>query len=29
VFWHSLALAALVGVVTFVQTYWLSWMVPQ
>jgi len=28
VFWHSLALACLVGVVVFAQAYWLSWMVP-
>jgi lactate permease len=28
VFWHSLALACLVGVVVFVQHTWLSWMIP-
>jgi lactate permease len=28
VFWHSLALACLVGVVVFAQAYWLTWMVP-
>ncbi len=28
VFWHSLALACLVGVVVLVQAYWLQWMVP-
>jgi lactate permease len=28
VFWHSLALAALVGVVVFLQAYVLPWMVP-
>ncbi|HVX14760.1 MAG TPA: lactate permease LctP family transporter [Pirellulales bacterium] len=29
VFWHSVALAALIGVLTFVQAHWLSWMIPQ
>ncbi|WP_242342844.1 L-lactate permease [Anaeromyxobacter terrae] len=29
VFWHSLALACLVGVVVFAQAYWLGWMVPR
>jgi lactate permease len=29
VFWHSLVLACLVGVVVFAQAYWLTWMVPQ
>ncbi|HEX9306694.1 MAG TPA: L-lactate permease [Anaeromyxobacter sp.] len=29
VFWHSLALACLVGVVVLAQAYWLSWMVPK
>ena len=29
VFWHSLALACLVGVVVFAQAYWLTWMVPK
>jgi lactate permease len=28
VFWHSLALACLVGVVVFAQAYWLKFMVP-
>jgi lactate permease len=28
VFWHSLALACLVGVVVLVQAYWLTWMIP-
>jgi lactate permease len=28
VFWHSLALACLVGVVVFAQAYWLRFMVP-
>lgn len=28
VFWHSLALAALVGLLTLAQAYWLGWMVP-
>jgi len=28
VFWHSLALACMVGVVVFAQAYWLTWMVP-
>jgi lactate permease len=28
VFWHSLVLACLVGVVVFAQAYWLTWMVP-
>jgi lactate permease len=29
VFWHSLALACLVGVVVLAQAYWLTWMVPR
>ncbi len=29
VFWHSLVLACLVGVVVFAQAYWLTWMVPR
>jgi lactate permease len=29
VFWHSLVLACLVGVVVFAQAYWLTWMVPK
>jgi lactate permease len=29
VFWHSLVLACLVGVVVFAQAYWLGWMVPK
>jgi lactate permease len=28
VFWHSLVLACLVGVVVLVQAYWLTWMIP-
>jgi lactate permease len=28
VFWHSLALACLVGLVVLAQAYWLTWMVP-
>jgi lactate permease len=28
VFWHSVVLAALVGLLTLVQAYWLSWMIP-
>jgi lactate permease len=28
VFWHSVALAALVGLVTLLQAYWLTWMIP-
>jgi lactate permease len=28
VFWHSIALAALVGALTLAQAYWLSWMIP-
>ena len=28
VFWHSLALACLVGIVTFLQAYVFTWMVP-
>jgi lactate permease len=28
VFWHSLVLACLVGVVVLAQAYWLTWMVP-
>ena len=29
VFWHSLALACLVGLVVLAQAYWLGWMVPR
>lgn len=29
VFWHSLVLACLVGVVVLAQAYWLTWMIPQ
>jgi lactate permease len=28
VFLHSLALAALVGMLTLAQAYWLTWMIP-
>jgi lactate permease len=28
VFWHSIVLASLVGLVTLVQAYWLPWMIP-
>jgi lactate permease len=28
VFWHSIALAALMGFLTLVQAYWLPWMIP-
>ncbi|MGV3608187.1 MAG: L-lactate permease [Planctomycetaceae bacterium] len=28
VFWHSLVLAMLVGLLTFVQAYWWTWMIP-
>ena len=28
VFWHSLVLAALVGVLVFAQSHWLGWMIP-
>jgi len=28
VFWHSLVLAMLVGVLVFLQAYWLTWMIP-
>lgn len=28
VFWHSAALAILVGLLTLAQAYWLSWMIP-
>jgi lactate permease len=28
VFWHSLALAALMGVLVMLQAYWLTWMIP-
>jgi lactate permease len=28
VFWHSVALAALIGLLTLVQAYWLTWMIP-
>jgi len=29
VFWHSLALAALMGILVMVQAYWLPWMIPR
>jgi lactate permease len=29
VFWHSLALACLVGVVVLLQSTWLTWMIPR
>jgi lactate permease len=29
VFWHSLALAALMGGLVMTQAYWLTWMIPQ
>ena len=29
VFWHSLALAMLVGLVVLAQAYWFPWMVPE
>ena len=28
VFWHSIALAALMGLLTLAQAYWLQWMIP-
>jgi lactate permease len=28
VFWHSLVLAVLMGVLVLVQAYWASWMIP-
>jgi lactate permease len=28
VFWHSLILACMVGIVVFAQAYWLRWMIP-
>jgi len=28
VFWHSLVLAALMGLLTLAQAYWLTWMIP-
>ena len=28
VFWHSVALASMVGLLTLAQAYWLTWMVP-
>jgi lactate permease len=28
VFWHSVVLAAMVGILTLVQAYLLTWMVP-
>jgi lactate permease len=28
VFWHSLVLAILVGLLTLAQAYWLTWMIP-
>jgi lactate permease len=29
VFFHSIALACLVGLLTLAQAYWLTWMIPQ
>ncbi|HVA46799.1 MAG TPA: lactate permease LctP family transporter [Pirellulales bacterium] len=29
VFWHSVTLAALIGLLTMLQAYWLTWMIPQ
>jgi lactate permease len=29
VFWHSIVLAILVGLLTLAQAYWLRWMIPQ
>jgi lactate permease len=29
VFWHSLVLAMLVGVLVMAQAYWLTWMIPK
>jgi lactate permease len=29
VFWHSIVLAALMGLLTLVQAYWLPWMIPE
>ena len=28
VFWHSVALAVLMGLIVLAQAYWLSWMLP-
>jgi len=28
VFWHSLVLAALMGLLVMAQAYWLQWMIP-
>jgi len=28
VFWHSVVLAALMGLIVLAQAYWLSWMIP-
>ena len=28
VFWHSVALASMMGLLTLAQAYWLTWMVP-
>jgi lactate permease len=28
VFWHSVVLAALMGLLTLAQAYWLTWMMP-
>jgi lactate permease len=28
VFWHSLALAVLMGLLVLAQAYWWSWMIP-
>jgi L-lactate permease len=28
-FWHSIALAALLGLVALAQAYWFTWMIPQ
>ena len=29
VFWHSVVLAALVGALTMLQAYFLTWMIPE
>jgi lactate permease len=29
VFWHSLALAAIMGLIVMAQAYWFTWMIPQ
>jgi lactate permease len=29
VFWHSVALACIMGLIVLAQAYWLEWMIPK